>query len=177
MDENIYTTPDGVQLVAVETALPRTFMRPASSCNLCHFKARAETFPNHCFPETLPEDEPRCCRDDRKDGRDIYWIRAELAIDPNPLEPHLPESGKATMDQNTLTVPSGAVLHAVKNTIGEGCEHCWISRQHWKSEDWRSCCADSDDFNPSYPSCLAGKRLDQTHIHWELTEPVDPNPL
>ena len=82
MDENQFTTPDGVRLIAVPTTEAKSAISP-SACYLCHFRDRALYSPDRCFSDCLPEGEPPCGRSERADGRDIYWV--ELMIDPNPL--------------------------------------------------------------------------------------------
>lgn len=82
MDENQFTTPAGVRLVAVATTEKKSTMAP-SACHLCHFRDRALHSPTRCFSDGQPDGEPQCGAFGRNDGREIYWT--ELMIDPNPL--------------------------------------------------------------------------------------------
>lgn len=85
-NENEWTTPDGVRLIAEPTYLPKLYTNTTpSACFLCHFRDRAINSLNRCRPSGLPADEPRCSANRRADGRDIYWVKASEVIDPNPL--------------------------------------------------------------------------------------------
>lgn len=73
MNENEYTTPEGVRLMAVA--------RPDSiSCDACWFRHRR----NVCSRSARREaGEPMCNKFLRGDRRHIYWVVAE--VEPNPL--------------------------------------------------------------------------------------------
>lgn len=85
-NENEFTTPDGTLLVAVGTNLPKRYVNdPPSACFLCYFQNRAVHSPTRCRASSRPKGEPSCADCFRKDGRDVYWVEARPAKDPNPL--------------------------------------------------------------------------------------------
>lgn len=76
-NENEFTTPDGVHLMAVANH------HDGGHCGHCHFGRIRECFVRGIHISCYSTVEPSCLSEARVDGRSIHWEVRPL--DPNPL--------------------------------------------------------------------------------------------